>query len=90
MENGADFQMYDYDEAIIYDGRDSKEYRGYAWTPEAIKLMYAYDYAEIALAAAKKALPIACRALKAAKYLHNHEPFILDAGGVLEMMEFIE
>lgn len=79
----------DYDEAIIYDGRDSKEYRGYAWTPEAIKLMYAYDYAEIALANAKKALPIACRALKAAKYLHNHEPFILDAGGVLEMMEFI-
>lgn len=80
----------EYETATIYDGGSSADYKGYAWTPEAIKLMYAYDYAEIALANAKKALPIACRALKAAKYLHNHEPFILDAGGVLEMMEFIQ
>ena len=59
-----DGNVDDFDEAIIYDGRTSLDYEGYAWTEEAVKLMYAYDYAELALAKATKALAMAEQALQ--------------------------
>ena len=45
----------DFEAAVIYDGHFANDYEGYAWTPEAMKLMYAYDYSNIAYHNALKA-----------------------------------
>ena len=45
----------DFEAAIIYDGHFANDYEGYAWTPEAMKLMYAYDYSNLAYHNALKA-----------------------------------
>lgn len=78
----------EYDEAIIYDGGTTADYH-FAWTPEAIKLMDAYDLAEKALSTAKKAQSTVQRAYDMAVLVYNSDPFIIDGGGVDEMMEFL-
>ena len=78
----------EYAEALIYDGGFNTDYH-FAWTPEAVKLMNAYDLSEKALSMANKALPIAKRAYDMAALVYNSDPFIIDAGGVDEMVELI-
>lgn len=84
----GDIDPDEYDEAFIYDGGTTTDYH-FAWTPEAIKLMNAYDLSEKALSIAKKALPIAQRAYDMAALVYSSDPFIIDAGGVDEMVELI-
>ena len=50
----GDIDPDEYDEAIIYDGSATADYH-FAWTPEAIKLINAYDISEAAYNKAKQA-----------------------------------
>lgn len=85
----GDIDPDEYVEEIIYDGGTTADYH-FAWTPEAIKLMDAYDLAEKALSTAKKAQSIVQRAYDMAVLVYNSDPFIIDAGGVDEMVELID
>ena len=84
----GDIDPDEYAEALIYDGGFNTDYH-FAWTPEAVKLMNAYDLSEKALSMANKALPTAQRAYDMATLVYNSDPFIIDAGGVDEMVELI-
>ena len=79
----------EYDDAIIYDGGTTEDYH-FAWTPEAIKLMNAYDLAEKATVTAKEAMRVTERAYAMAALVYSTDPYIIDAGGAKEMLEFIE
>lgn len=85
----GDIDPDEYDDAIIYDGGSSADYH-FAWTPEAIKLIKAYDIAEQALCTAKKASRMVECAHAMAVLVYNSDPFIIDAGGADEMLEFDE
>ena len=54
IDGGNDVDEIDFETDIIYDGESCVPYT-YAWTPEALKLMHAYECSSIALAQARQA-----------------------------------